>query len=192
MVSPSAHRSSVFGTYSGPITTSRRAVILQPLCRRLPEERHRGDVVGDLRRHRLGQERQVLRRHSRWDRRRGDEAGHGRALGIPAEHNPGLGAVRRGCLDMTAGVLDPVDDALGELDAVGEIAAGFVVDRVHVERLGTDRCAQLVDERLPDSADAGLARRCRGRTPPRRQGMAARRRLAWGRSTTRRRSPTLR
>ncbi len=56
---------------------------------------------------------------------------------------------------MTGGVFDPVDDALGELDAVGEVAAGFVIHRVHVERLGTDRCAQLVDERLPDPADTG-------------------------------------
>ena len=56
---------------------------------------------------------------------------------------------------MTAGVLDPVEEALGELDAVGEIAAGFVVDRVHVERLGADRGAQFVDERLSDAADAG-------------------------------------
>jgi hypothetical protein len=55
---------------------------------------------------------------------------------------------------VAGGIFDPVDDALGELDAIGEVTAGFVVDRVDVERLGADRCAQLVDERLTDAADA--------------------------------------
>jgi len=44
------------------------------------------------------------------------------------------------------GVFNSVENTLGELDAVGEIAAGLVVDRVDVERPGTQLRAQRVDE----------------------------------------------
>ncbi len=55
---------------------------------------------------------------------------------------------------MCARVPDAVDDAGRELNAVTEIAAGRVVDRVDGHRPAADLRAHRIDERLTDPADA--------------------------------------
>ena len=129
-----------------------RVVLLQELRRRRAEQRHGGDVVGHAGRKRL-------RYHRRgYAGRRlvgGDVSGDDRALGVAAEHDLGVRAVRGRGLHVRSGVPDPVDDGGGEGVAVGEVVAGRVVDRVDVERPRAQMRAQGVDERLADSADAG-------------------------------------
>jgi hypothetical protein len=53
---------------------------------------------------------------------------------------------------MTARVPDPVDDGLRKRNAVAEIAAGGVVNRIHVHRSRANLRAERVDERLSDPA----------------------------------------
>src|ERR1700758_3992151 len=104
----------------------RCAVLLQELIRRCPEQRDRGDMVCDIRRHGRGHH---CGRYARRYGRRGDETGYGRALGVSAEHLPGLRTVRRHGLDMRTGVTDAVDDRHREIGRA-EVGTGLGVDRI--------------------------------------------------------------
>ena len=91
----------------------RRADVAHELIRWFAEQSDCGDVVGHLGWHRRGYERS---RHSfRYDSR-GDEPRYDGALRESAEHDPGVGAVRRRGLDVGRRVPDPLDHRSGELD----------------------------------------------------------------------------
>src|ERR1700738_1871879 len=93
-------------------------------------------------------------RHSVRYRGRSDETSHDGALREAAEHDPGVGAIGRRGLNVVGRVPDPRDDGQGEIHAGCEIAAGWVVDRIHVYRLAARLRPQRVDERLSDPADS--------------------------------------
>ena len=146
------------GSVQGTDRDGWRAGIAQELVGRRSEQHYRGDVTGHLRRQRLGYGGGELCGDFLGHGSRRDEAGYDGALGIAAEHHSGVRTIGRRGFQMSAGVRDPVDDRGSESDAAIEIAAGWVIDRIHPDRLAADSRSQRVDESLPDSADSrGLA-----------------------------------
>ncbi len=170
IVSAGAHTLSVLGAYDGPIDDGRRLDSPHELSRRLTDQDHRRDVVSYLRWHGIRDELSELAEDSLGYLSRGDIARHDRALRESAENDFGFGAVRRGRLDVQTRVPDPIDDGSGELDAVAEIAAGRVVDRIYVHR-PRSQLASAPRRRTPVLPHRHrVARRSPARTPPRHRG----------------------
>ena len=179
--SSGTHKSMVLSAYSGP-TVDRRLIdrTHKPVVG-FSEQGDRSDMVCHVGRHRV---RHTLRCSIRYDIR-GDEAHDGRALGESAEHDVGVGAVRRRRLDMSAGVPNAVHGG-------GEVGGGGVVDRIHLHRLRADSCAQRVHKSFSgwtetgclggtareDHLDVGARLRGRGRN-----GCAQRRQTRYCRGT---------
>ena len=81
-----------------------------------------------------------------------DDVDHPCALRVPAEHQPGVGAVVHHVLDVAAGVV-------GAGGGLEEVVGRGVVDRVGADGPAADLAAQRVDE---STADASEARRLIG------------------------------
>ena len=79
---------------------------------------------------------------------RSDEAHHGRALRVAAQHHLGVGAALRHGVDMRARVSDAVESG-------GPVVAGRVVDGIDVERPWGNTCSKIVDECLSGRAETG-------------------------------------
>ena len=124
---------------SGPITIVGCPNWVMKRCRRRSERGYSGDVIGHIRRHRLG----CVRRRSVGDGGRGYESPLLPRLGKSRQAPSWWWGSSPPSADVVAGVIDAHQSG-------GEIRRGRVVDRIHAHRLPADFRAQRVDECMPE------------------------------------------